>query len=323
MPANLTPEYKQAEERFRQAKTPEEKLLCLEEMLATIPKHKGTEKMQADIKTRIAKLRRELSAAKSSGKRTDWYSVEKQGAGQVVVFGAPNSGKSALINRLTGLATEVAAYPFTTTRPLAGMMPFEDIQIQLIDTPPMVQDSPTWLFHILRTADLLCWTIDLSDDSVLETTEQIQQLLRQNRIGFNQEDGFSVKPIIRLGTKVDDQDAPARLAVLKELLSDLEIILVSVVTGQGLEQFKSRVFEELKIIRVYTKKPGHPPDLEDPVVLKIGATVIDAAYHLHKDFARKLAYARLWNNYGFSGQRVERQHILRDRDIVEFHIQED
>ncbi len=322
MPANLTPEYKQAEERYRQAKTPEEKLLCLEEMLATIPKHKGTEKMQADIKTRIAKLRRELSETKGSGKRSDWYSVEKQGAGQVAIFGAPNSGKSALVNRLTGLATEVAAYPFTTTRPLAGMMLFEDIQIQLIDTPPMVADSPAWLFHILRTADLICWTIDLADDTILETTEQIHQLLNQNRLGINPDDGFAPKPLLRVGTKYDDPDAPARLAVLKELLGDVEIITVSVVTGDGLELFKSRVFEELRIIRVYTKKPGHPPDLKDPVILKNGATVIDAAYHLHKDFARKLAYARLWNNYGLSGQRVERQHILKDRDIVEFHIQE-
>jgi ribosome-interacting GTPase 1 len=331
MPANLTPEFKQAEERFRQAKSPEEKLLCLEEMLATIPKHKGTEKMQADIKTRIAKIRRELSEAKAGGKRQDWYSVEKQGAGQVVIFGPPNCGKSALVKALTGLPAEVAPYPFTTTRPMAGMMEFEDIQIQLIDTPPMVPDSPAWLFHILRTADLLCWLIDLADDGVLDNTEQIQQLLHQNRIGFAAQEGIMVKPLVRVGTKADDPEAQERLAILRELClrtcpeqmaADVEVLLVSAVTGQGLEEFKRRVFEGLRIIRVYTKKPGKPPDMNEPVILRTGATIIDAAYHLHKDFARKLAYARLWNNSGYSGQRVERTHILNDKDIIEFHINE-
>ncbi|MGB9742564.1 MAG: GTPase [candidate division WOR-3 bacterium] len=322
MPANLTPEYKQAEERFRQAKTPEEKLLCLEEMLATIPKHKGTEKMQADIKSRIARIRRELSAGRGGGRRTDWYSVEKQGAGQVALFGAPNCGKSALVKTLTGLNTEVAPYPFTTTRPLAGMMPYEDIQIQLIDTPPLVPDSPAWLFHILRTADAICWLLDLSDDSVLETTGQIQELLQQNRIGTAPGEGVTVKPRLLIGTKADAPEVLDRLAILRELLGEMEVLLVSVITGQGLEEFRRRVFTTLNIIRVYTKKPGKPPDLQEPVILKHGATVLDAALQLHKDFARKLAYARLWRTDVFSGQRVERTQTLQDKDIIEFHIQE-
>lgn len=322
MPANLTPEYKQAEERFRQAKTPEEKLICLEEMLATIPKHKGTEKMQADIKTRIAKIRRELSEGKGGGKRSDWYSVEKQGAGQIAIFGPPNCGKSALVRTLTGLNTEVAPYPFTTTRPLAGMMTYEDVQIQLIDTPPMVADSPAWLFHILRTADAVCWLLDLGDDSVLENITQIQELLRQNRIGFLGEENVTIKPLIRIGTKADAPEAPDRLAILSEMIGSVEVLPVSVITGQGLEEFRHLAFKALNIIRVYTKKPGKPPDMNEPVILKSGATVIEAANHLHKDFARKLAYARLWRTEAFSGLRVERTQSLKDKDIIEFHIQE-
>ncbi len=320
MPANLTPEYKQAEERFRQAKTPEEKLVCLEEMLATIPKHKGTEKMQADIKSRIARLRRELTESKGGGKRSDWFHVEKQGAGQVAVFGAPNCGKSALVRALTGLNTEVAAYPFTTTRPLAGMMAFEDIQIQLVDTPPLVADSPPWLFHILRTADALCWLLDLADDAVLETTETVGRLLEER--GIVGAGAYRQLPLIRVGTKADDPGALDRLDILRELIGDVPVLLVSANTGQGLDDFRRVVFESLKIIRVYTKKPGKPPDMDEPVILKVPATVLDAAYNLHKDFARKLAYARLWNSAGFSGQRVEREHILADKDIIEFHIQE-
>ncbi|MGQ9677707.1 MAG: GTPase [bacterium] len=320
MPANLTPEFKQAEERFRQAKTPEEKLLCLEEMLATIPKHKGTEKMQADIKSRIARLRRELSEGKGGAKRSDWFHIEKQGAGQVAIFGAPNCGKSALVRQLTGLNTEVAPYPFTTTRAMAGMMRFEEIQIQLIDTPPLTTDSPAWLFHILRTADALVWLIDLGDDNLIETTELVDQLLIHNRIIGAE--SYRQPPLIRIGTKVDTPGALERLGILQELIGDLPVHLVSVETKKGVSELPQIIFNSLNIIRVYTKKPGRPPDLEDPVILKNPATVIDAAYYLHKDFARKLSYARLWNSKEFSGQRVEREHILTDKDIVEFHIQE-
>jgi len=322
MPANLSPEYKQAEERFRAAKTPEERLACLEEMLAAIPKHKGTEKMQADIKTRIAKLKKELAGSTKPGaRRGDWFHVEKQGAGQLVLFGPPNCGKSALVRELTGLPAEVAAYPYTTTRPAAGMMAFEDVQMQLIDTPPLAHDSPPWLFHILRTADLWLWCLDLSSDDLLETTEQVQGLLAEHRLGFEPGPDPTVKPLVRLGTKADDPQAQDRLAILEELIGDAAVHLVSVETKQGLAELRRLAFDSLGLLRVYTKKPGKPPDLDDPVVLTRGSTVLDAALHLHKDFARNLEYARLWNFSGLDGQRVERSHVLEDKDVVEFHIQ--
>jgi ribosome-interacting GTPase 1 len=321
VPANLSPEFKKAEEKFRAAVAPEEKLVCLEEMLQTIPKHKGTEKMQADLKTRIAKLKKELSGGSKGGaRRGDWFHVEKQGAGQVIAFGAPNSGKSALVRELTGLPAEVAAYPFTTTAPAAGMMPFEDVQIQLVDTPPVSPESPAWLFHILRTADILLWLMDLSDDALLETTEQTQGLLRNARIAVAPEPEHTLKPTIRVGTKSDDPQALDRLAILREMTGDVPVLLVSVETRAGLEELKRQVFAALNIIRVYTKKPGKPADMDDPVILKSGATMVDAAYHLHKDFAASLQYARLWNSSGLDGQRVERAHVLADRDIIEFHV---
>ncbi|MEO0081209.1 MAG: GTPase [candidate division WOR-3 bacterium] len=328
MPANLSPEYKKAEERFRLAVAPEEKLACLEEMLSAIPKHKGTEKMQADIKSRIARLRKELSAPGKSGtKRSDWYHVDKQGAGQAAVFGAPNCGKSALVSALTGLPAVVAPYPFSTTVPAAGMMPYEDIQIQLVDTPPIVADSPAWLYHIIRTADLGVWLLDVSDDAVLETTEQTRAFLAAARIPVPvPQPPQNSKPVILCGSKSDDPAAADRLAVLRELLPGTDILPVSVQSGAGLEELKRRLFVSLGIIRVYTKKPGKPPDLTDPVILKAGATVIDVAYHLHKDIAASLSFARLWRAGGtgrspgpHDGQRVERNHVCQDRDILEFH----
>ena len=340
MPANLSADYLKAEERYRAATTSEEKLACLEEMFKTIPKHKGTEKMQADIKTRISKLKKEMSSSSKGGaKRADWFHVEKQGAGQVVVFGAPNCGKSALVRELTGLHAEVAPYPFTTTQPAAGMTEFEDIQIQLVDTPPVAPESPAWLFHIMRTADILLWMLDLSDDNLLETTEQTAALLQKANISLasskpearspNAAPDSSPSPqpptpnpkrCLRLGSKSDDQQALDRLAILRELIGDVEVLPVSAEHHIGLEELKRRLFAMLQIIRVYTKKPGKPVEMRDPVILPIGATVTDAAYHLHKDFAQHLQFARLWSGADYDGLRVERSHVLQDKDILEFHV---
>ena len=343
MPANLSADYLKAEERYRAAVTNEEKLAALEEMFTTLPKHKGTEKMQADIKTRISKLKKEMAGpARGGAKRTDFFHVEKQGAGQVAIFGAPNCGKSALVKELTGLHAEVAPYPFTTTQPAAGMMEFEDIQIQLVDTPPVSPESPGWLFGIMRTADILVWMLDLSDDALLETTEQTQGLLAQARIACaspkdkvqrandgadptpaidnRQSEIVNPKKCLRLGSKSDDPLAMDRLAILRELIGDVEVLPVSIEHHTGLEEFKRRLFGMLEIIRVYTKKPGKPVETRDPVIVPIGATMIDAAYHLHKDFAQNLQFARLWNSSGYDGQRVERGHVLADKDILEFHV---
>ncbi|MFO7639080.1 MAG: TGS domain-containing protein [bacterium] len=319
MPATVSPEYKKAEEAYRKAQTPDERLAGLEEMLATIPKHKGTEKMQADIKTRIAKLRREF-ATKKGPRRQDSLHIEKQGAGQVAVFGAPNCGKSALVAGLTGLPTQVAPWPFTTTQPGAGMMPWEGIQIQLIDTPPIAPDAPGWLYHIIRTADVGLWVLDLADDALLETTEQVQQLLAAARISLLPSEELRHCQTIKVGAKCDDPAADDRLAILAELLGSADILPVSIETGAGIEELKRRLFAILDIIRVYTKRPGHPVDKVDPVILPTGATVMDAAYHLHKDIARQLNFARLWSEPDIEGLRVEREHVLKDRDVVEFHL---
>lgn len=319
MPANLTPQYLEAEKRFRNAKTNEEKLSCLQEMLATIPKHKGTEKLQAEIKSKISKLKKELTK-KSGPKKTVWYHIDKQGAGQVVIFGAPNVGKSALVKTLTNAPTEIASYPFTTQVPIAGMLEFEDIQIQLIDTPPLTEDSEPWVFHIIRSSDLGVWVIDLASDAILESVEKIQNLLLNARLSIRPTNELQYKKTLIVGNKYDDPNADTRLVLVKELLKDFDILPISIMNFINLEQLKQKIFQSLDIIRVYTKKPGKPPDLNDPIILKKGSTVVEAAYYLHKDFAKTLNYARLWDANHYKGQRVERSHILKDRDIIEFHI---
>ncbi|MCX7756710.1 MAG: 50S ribosome-binding GTPase [candidate division WOR-3 bacterium] len=322
MPANLTPEYLEADKRFKQAKTIDEKIACLQEMMAVIPKHKGTEKMRADLKRRLSNLLKQ-KGEKSHIHRAVWYHFEKQGAGQVAVFGTANVGKSSLVKVLTGAPTEVASYPFTTKVPQAGMLLYEDVQIQLIDTPPLTNDSPGWLFHILRTADTMLWVIDVSADDLLESVELCLKKLREARLYPTEEspEAGRNKKLLAVANKCDEPNSKIGLELLKEFLNNsLHIIEVSVLKLSGLEELKIKIFESLEIIRVYTKPQGKPPDLTEPVILKKGSTVLDAARALHKEFAEKLKFARLWDNKAFFGQRVEKTYILKDKDIVEFHV---
>lgn len=321
MPANLTPQYLEADKRYKQAKTREEKIACLQEMMALIPKHKGTEKMRADIKARLSKLMKQKDK-KSATHRAVWYHFEKQGAGQVAIFGSANVGKSSVVKILTGCQTEIAPYPFTTTIPLTGMLLYEDIQIQLIDTPPITDDSPPWLFHILRTADAMVWIIDVSADDLLEATELVLNKLKAANLYSSEENpnADQNKKMLIVANKIDETNARLGMEILREILGDKPIIEISAEHKIGLETLKREIFLSLDVIRVYTKPQGKPPDLTDPVILKKGSTVLDAAEVLHKDFAARLQYARLWDNEKYNGQRVDRNYVLKDRDIIEFHV---
>ena len=153
MPTNLPPDYFEVEKQYRAAKTPEEKIACLEEMLSIVPKHKGTDHLVGDLRRRLAKLRTAPRSKKGSGRRSAFH-IDKEGAGQVAVVGAVNVGKSALVAALTHATPQVSAGPFTTWTPTPGMMPVEDIQIQLIDTPPLNADyvEPE-LYNLIRHVD--------------------------------------------------------------------------------------------------------------------------------------------------------------------------
>jgi uncharacterized protein len=321
MPANLTPIYKEAEERYKQATSDEERLACLIEMLSVIPKHKGTEKIQADLKTRISKLKKEATSKSGGGKRSSWYQVERQGAGQVALFGAPNCGKSAIVAELTGAHTTVAPYPFSTVAPQAGMMPYEDIQIQLIDTPPIHADTEAWVYHFLRVADLLLMVLDLGDDDVIVKTEELLECLKTRSIRLRAEGELPARPFLTVGCKADVEGAAERQAIVSEIIgADIPIMPISTKTHAGLEDLRNTLFQRLHIIRVYTKRPSHPADMRDPVILPEGSCVLDAAVHLHKDFASQLKFAKYWFGEKYNGQMVERTHVLDDKAVVEFHI---
>jgi ribosome-interacting GTPase 1 len=332
MPANLTPQYHEAEERYRQAKTIEEKLAALEEMLAVIPKHKGTEHMQGDIKAKIAKLRRQLEEQRPArGRYQAMYNVEKEGAGQVVLVGPPNAGKSKLLSMLTNAQPEIGDYAFTTQRPYPGMMPYEDIKIQIVDMPPFTEEfTEPWMAAIVRNSDAVLFVVDAGDSSVLERIEEVLNVLYRFRIklqGWNrpaltEEVGFIVvKRTIFVANKMDLEESQGNLEVISEFYGErFPIEPVSSVNGNGLEHLKEEIFRMLDVIRVYTKVPGKPPDMDAPYVLRKGSTVLDLATMIHKDFAQKLRFARIWGEGKYDGQMVSRDHLLEDRDVLELHV---
>ncbi|HHW18446.1 MAG TPA: TGS domain-containing protein [Firmicutes bacterium] len=324
MPANLGPEYLAAEERYRQAITNEEKLAALEEMLATIPKHKGTEKMQADIKRRISKLKEEMRAGKKGPHRKELFRIEKEGAGQVIMVGPPNSGKSHLLKTMSKAEPEVAEYPFTTRLPLPGMVQWENVQIQLVDMPPLTPETAqSWMWAILRLSDGLLLVFDLGDDDILDKAEELLRFMEANNLKIKNEGPrtFTEKKALCAANKCDLPGAYDRLELLKEVIgSRMDIVPCSAKTKEGISELCSKMFFDLLgKIRVYTHPPGKKADFSQPFILDKGTTVIDAAREIHKEIAANLKYARVWGKGVFEGQMVPRDHVLHDGDVVVFY----
>ena len=340
MPTNVTPEYKKAEQAYREARDPADRLQCLKEMLRTIPKHKGTEHLQRDIKTRIKMMTDELSAPKKSGARTGpSYSVRPEGAAQIALLGPPNSGKSQLHHTLTGARSEVGPYPFTTQLPLPGMMPYEDIHIQLVDLPPISNDYfEPWIVNSLQPADAALLIIDINNPECIDHIQQVSRQLATRKISLTEQfedkdskiaeqddeiaDPFRIElPTILVANKIDLSDDAGELDALNDLVSySFPSIAVSATTGKNLDVLSRMLFEKMKIVRVYTKVPGKPADTERPFTLIAGGTVADVARQVHKDFARTFRFAKVWGEHVFDGQQVGTDHVLHDLDIVELHV---
>lgn len=313
MPANLGPDYLAAEEKFRRAGTQIEKIAALEQMWALLPKHKGTEKLQAELKRKLSQARKE-SQKKGAAHSTPFYIIASEGAGQVALAGPPNAGKSRLLAALTHAQPEVAEYPFTTRLPLPGMMAFENVQIQLIDLPPVADEFiAPWLPQVFRNADCSLMVIDANDPASLDEIELIETRLEQWR---------AKRPELMIASKSDIKGERESIDVLAELYGDrYKVIAVSAETGEGLGELRRAVFDLLRLVRVYTKSPGKEPELERPYVLKRGETVLDAARHVHRDFAEHLKFARRYRIRGtHEGMMVDRHHEVEDEDILEFHI---
>jgi ribosome-interacting GTPase 1 len=340
MPANLTPDYMAAQAAFRKARDPRERLECLREMLRVIPKHKGTDHLQADIKRRIKELSEELERPKKSGTHGGPpLVIQPEGAAQIALLGPPNTGKSSMHARLTGSGAKAAPYPFTTQFPEPGMMPYQDIHFQLVDLPPVSPEHPvSWLASALQTADACLLVVDLGDPACVERVEALHAVLREKRVtltdrwelegeptrgaGEADEDPFVLRlPAVLLANRADLlADVDTELRAFLELTGlRYPAIAISATTAWGLGEIGPLLFCQLGIMRVYTKVPGRPAGRDRPFTLRRSQTVEDVARLVHRDLARSLKYARVWSKSGFDGQHVGRDHPLADGDVVELH----
>ncbi|MEZ5360066.1 MAG: GTPase [Candidatus Zixiibacteriota bacterium] len=335
MPANLPPHYYKLEKEFKAERDLNEKLRMAKELLALMPKHKGTDKLQAEMKAKISKLNKQIESGggKSGGgaaKTAAMDHVDKEGAAQFVLIGPPNSGKSSILDYFTNAKPLIADYPFTTREPLAGMMTYESVNLQLVDMPPISPDSfETWMLGIIRNADILCLVAGVGDDGFEERVKFVVDKLKERRIILThtipdpddiEDPALAYKKTIIVAHKIYDDEGGKRQSRFQELYPGFTVVGTSILDDDSMALLQKTMFEQLGIIRVYTKTIGHDPDFNDPIIVPIGATVEAAAFALHKDFARKLQYAKVWGEGKHDGQRVQKTFVLEDKDIIEFHI---
>ena len=327
MPANLTPKYLKAEKWYRSATSTDEKILALQQMLAVLPKHKGTDHIKADLRKKLGKLKDTDTHKKSGGTHVDVFHVPRSGSGQIVLIGTPNCGKSSIVAALTKAKVHVADFPFATAAPVPGMVTFEGVKIQLVDMPPITADfSAPGQVGTYRTCDIIAIVIDLSGD-VLDQMGICMDFLEERSLLIDSETPAHDSHGNALGKKTfcictkSDIAEPGTLDTLKELVEHpFEFVEISTETGEGLEELRGTFFRLLDIIRVYAKPPGKPADMTDPFTLPIGSTVTDLAYVVHRQLAEKLSFARIWGAGVHDGQNTQRTHVLNDKDIIELHF---
>ncbi len=331
MAVNLPPHYHDAEDEYRKAQTAADRLAALQKMWTILPKHKASEKVQAELKQKLAAARTEAEQEKKAPKKGGGvsYKFPRQGAGQYILVGPPNAGKSSLLAKFTSATPEIAAYPFTTREPGAGMMAWEDVRVQLIDTPPVTVDVlEPYVSNLIRAADGAILVLDLADDdgpfaveAVLEKLAGVKTVLTGTPPTDPEDLSIHHARTLLVANKHDAADANDRLAIAREMFGErFPIQIVSCETGAGLEELRTLLYQHLNVIRVYTKLPGKPADMTSPFTVPAGSTVAEFAGRVHKDFEASLKSARVWGTGVFEGQTVKRDHRLHDKDVVELNV---
>jgi ribosome-interacting GTPase 1 len=327
MAVNLPPQYHDAEDRYKKAKTATDKLAALREMWVILPKHKASEKVQMQLKTKISELNDQIEHEASGPKKAapGTVRIPRQGAGQVVLLGPPNAGKSTLISKLTNATPTIAAYPFTTRDATPGMMAVADVKVQLIDLPPVTADAyEPFIGDLTRSADAALLFLDLADDdgpaATLAVVERLAKAKRRLVPARTPDDDPTVYqlPTLLVATKADDEAAELRLELAAETLGDRwPKLVISAGRGDGLPELRQAIFELLNVMRIHTKQAGKPVDKSSPFTCPVGSTVADFAGCVHSDFEEAVKSAKVWGSAQFDGQTVSRDHVLQDGDVVE------
>jgi len=300
MPINAGYEYFNAEKKYFAAKTTEEQIACLEEMIRAAPKHKSSENFVAELKNRLRRLMEKQEKAKkvkSAGKK----GIKKEGF-QVALLGFTNSGKSSLLAKLTNAHPQISPNPFTTKSPEIGTLSYQGIKAQIVDLPSI--GSENFDIGIANTADSILIVVESISD-----IEKISSILHK----------ASGKQLIAI-SKCDLLNSE-QLRKLEETIKSrkLNAVPISTINNYNIEALKYLILKSMNVIRIYTKEPGKSPTKE-PSVLPINSTVKDAAESIRKGFSLTVKETRITGpSSKFPNQKVGLEHILKDLDIVEFH----
>ncbi|MEM4152968.1 MAG: TGS domain-containing protein [Candidatus Pacearchaeota archaeon] len=299
MPVNASPEYFKAQGEYLAAKTKEAKILALEKMIRLAPKHKGSEKLLAELRSKLAKLKRELEEEKRKKKhKSSLTTIKKTADALVVLVGLTNSGRSSLLASLTNANPKISPFPYTTTNPEQGVFDYGGCKIQVVELPALKLDTEIDAENlgIARIADLII-IVATNDEEITK----IQEELQESKIST---------PLLVVHNKSD--------TILK--VPSKSELSVSALTKQNISELKNKIFSKLKIIRVFTKEPGKPKSSQ-PIILKQGSTIQNLAEKIHKSFIEKFNYALVWGkSVKFQGQRCGLNHELADMDIVEIYL---
>ena len=300
MPTNVPPQYRDAEQRFREAVSVQGKIAALQEMLQIMPKHKGTDHLKAQLRARLSKLMSDLETSSGGkGGRTEQFSLPKEGAGRSTLIRPTNVGKALLLSSATGAKTKVGSYELSTQEPIPGMYPYNDIYIQMVDTPPIDNiATQSRLYGLLRTSDIFVFVADLTNNPVDQTENSFKELeewgfkLLEKGQYTDEDDQFTSKPTIIVCNKADIPGALDNYEYMETHYGGkFPLIMASAHEEVGLDELAEELFTSLKIIRIYTKSPRERLEdftNENPVVLPNGSTVGEAAQQVHKELSHGL-----------------------------------
>lgn len=302
MPVNAGIHYQKAEQEFHEANTIPEKIMALQKMLATVPKHKSSENLQMELRSKLAKYKQLLEKERKTktGKRST--GIKKDGAATVCLTGLTNSGKSYILKKLTDAKPKIADYEFTTKQPEVGMLDYHGIKLQVIEIPAIVRDyneteNGSMFLGIIRNADLIIFVIDISKPDYREQLKLLKDELNKNEIS---------NKIIVIGNKSN--------------IPNSKFLSVDKLEDENVNELKDEIWNNLNLIKVYTKQPGKKPSYP-PLALKKDSAIKDLATFIHKDFIKNFRFARIWGKSAkHPSQGVGINHLLMDDDVVELHM---
>ncbi|MEK6760925.1 MAG: GTPase [Nanoarchaeota archaeon] len=299
---NQSPQYQKAEVNFLNAKNDTDRLVFLEEMIRECPKHKSSEKMLANLKTRLIKLKEKIARQEKTRKsgKSSRQGIRKEDM-QAVIVGFANSGKSSLISSLTKATPEISQYPVTTRKPEVGMMPYSGMNIQLVEIPAI--KSEYYDKGVVHTADTILILVNKIEE-IDEIKKEIGRFMGKQIIIFNKSDLLSEEQKRKISSNMQSKK--------------YDFILISTKTKENIEKLKEKIFKSFDKLRVYTKEPGKK-QTERPTILEKGSTAKTLAEKILHGFSKKVKETKVWGpSSKFPGQKVGLNHELKDMDIVEF-----